>query len=255
MRCIMGCLKVSENKNNKTNIWIYAVVLFTSAFIVLMLTALSQIKFNKYINDYKYQIFTKEDEKNRFKSNLNLALEENVRLKAEVEFLKDEISDLNKKLKETEDEQDKLKEDYNNIINTYKVLLTAQKEYEKGNYIGCAEMLAGDIKPDMLDDQSRERYQFLVDNTYKKAAYEFYKQGYKYFKQKIYPDAEMMFSKSLIFADNEYFSDDSCYFLAIIAYKNGDKESARSHIGKLLSKYPKSNYVDEAKELFNLLEV
>jgi hypothetical protein len=70
---------MAEGKNGKGKVWVYAVVLFTSAFIVLILTAISQIRFNKNIDEYRDQISNKEIEKSKFQLNLNSVLEENTK--------------------------------------------------------------------------------------------------------------------------------------------------------------------------------
>lgn len=44
---------MSNNKSERKTVWIYAVILFTSVFVVLLLTAYSQIKLNTNINKYQ----------------------------------------------------------------------------------------------------------------------------------------------------------------------------------------------------------
>lgn len=55
-----------DNKKDKKTVWIYAVVLFTSAFIVLMITAYSQIKVNKNIDYVRDKLGNSEKEKKQF---------------------------------------------------------------------------------------------------------------------------------------------------------------------------------------------
>jgi len=246
---------MSGGKNKKLNIWVYAVILFTSAFVVLLLTAMSQIKFNRYINDYRNQITTKESEKNKFKSNLNIALEENARLESEIQSLKEEMENLNDDFEEIKEESEKIKAEYERTMHIYKVLVSAQNLYDKGNYTECAELLYKEaIDVNSLDAAAKERYQFLVDRTFKKASLEFYRKGYAYFKEGLYDAAEKRFLKSIGLADSEYYSDDCYYYLAYIKYKTGDKRAAASYIEALLTKYPKSTYTKAAKELLKLME-
>jgi len=243
------------NKNGKTSIWIYAVVLFTSAFIVLLLTAMSQIRFNKHIADFKNQIYTKEDEKNKFKSNLTIAIEENAKLSSEVEFLNDQIENLKNKLKESESKSEDKINEYKKISEIYKAVLLADLEYEKGNYTECAKILYKQgNEPNIPDATIKERYRFLVDKTYKKAAYQFYREGYKSYKQGDYKSAEESFQMSVNLTDKEYFSDDCYYLMMYIKYKNNDVTSMRSIINILKTKYPDSNYIDDAKYLLEKAE-
>jgi septal ring factor EnvC (AmiA/AmiB activator) len=172
---------VSEgNKKGKSSIWMYAVILFTSAFIVLLLTAMSQIRFNKHIDDYKSQIHIKEDEKNRFKSNLTIAIEENTKLDSQVKALSEQIDNLASKLEDSEQMLKEKIDEYKKASEIYKAILLADIEYEKGNYLECAKILYGQVtEPNILDKAIKKKYQFLVDKTYKKAALEFYNKGYR----------------------------------------------------------------------------
>jgi len=65
------------NNNDKKTVWVYAVILFTSAFIVLLITAYSQIKVNKNIDEVRNKLGSTEKEKSNFQMSLSSALAEN----------------------------------------------------------------------------------------------------------------------------------------------------------------------------------
>jgi len=245
---------MNDKKSAKIKIWVYAVVLFTSAFVVLLITAYSQIKFNKNIDDYRKQIFSNENEKNKFKLNLNSALEENIKLVEDLKSLRDDLSSTRNKVEEYEKEIEALKENQEYINRAYEGLALAANEFNKGNIVNCAEQLSGNVDPKYLNAQALQQYNYLVEKTYKEAAHELYIEGYKYFKKKIYSAAVKRFWKSLNLADGEYFSDDCYYLLAFCAYKEGDKETAKSYIATLKEKYPKSNYIKDADGLLKQLD-
>jgi cell division protein FtsL len=67
---LAGVIQVSENGNGRKAVWMYAVILFSSAFIVLLLTAYSQIKLNKNITRYEGQIHDEKQQNINFKTDL-----------------------------------------------------------------------------------------------------------------------------------------------------------------------------------------
>ena len=75
-----------KNKSKNT-IWIYALILFTCVFILLLLTGYSQIKFNRSLNEYRNKLISSEEEINISSHNLKTALEENEMLYKKIEKL------------------------------------------------------------------------------------------------------------------------------------------------------------------------
>ena len=60
------------NKKGKNTIWIYAVILFTCVFILLLLTGYSQVKFNRNLNEYRNKLISSEEEISISSHNLKL---------------------------------------------------------------------------------------------------------------------------------------------------------------------------------------
>lgn len=240
---------MNTKKNNRGRIWLYAVVLFTSAFVVLLITAYSQIKFNRSIDDYRSQIHSNESEKNKFRINLDAAMEKNVKLEKEIKKLESQIAEAEAKTTKKEEENTELAQKHQKTIKSYEALITAVREYQKGNIIGCAETLYEQVDIDCLDKEGMAEYNNLAEKTFKKASHAYYLEGYKYFNNKDYAKAMESFFKSLEMSDREYFSDDCYYYLAYSAYEEGDEESARAYIETLKEKYPDSQYLDDAETL------
>lgn len=242
-----------ENKNVKVKIWVYAIVLFTSAFVVLLLTAMSQIRFNKNIIDYKSQIHLNENEKNKFKLNLQTA-EDNIQLlKKDIEVLQKNASKDKAKLEEYNKKLSELKEQQETVVHNYTELIRAEVEYDKGNLIECAKILSGNIKPDLLETTASERYKQLKEKTYEKAAQLLFMEGYKFFKDKKFDLAVESFKLSSELFDTAYFSDDCYYYLSYSELKSGNKDKAAEVIQIFFQKYPNSSLTKDARELLKLI--
>lgn len=235
------------SENNKGKIWVYAVVLFTSAFIVLLITAFSQLRFNKSIENYRLQISDSESEKNKFLINLNSALDQNMKLEQQIKELEEELKKLEEKVSELETVNSRLADERNNVNRAYELLLLAFDDFNKGNFVSCAERLT-EINTSYLDDSGRKQYGYLVSRSYTKAAHELYSQGYGYYKKKNYALAVENFRRSLKFASDEYFVDDCYYLLGLSEYMLGNMENAKTAFKTIVEKYPDGSYLDAAED-------
>lgn len=239
-----------EKRNNaKMKIWVYAVVLFTSAFIVLLLTAYSQIKMNRSIDKYKHQINEKDNENTRFEFNLNSALQENNRLNEEVKRLLGELENADAKINGLEENQNSLQKDYEIRLESYEKLFEAENLYKKKDYIGCDEILQSGIRIESLSIEGLNRYNDLWQKNYKKASLSLYKEGMEHYNNKKYYEASERFVKSFQLVDDEYYSDDSYYFAAYAEFKLDNTEKTKLYLKELLTKYPESIYVKSAEGL------
>lgn len=243
-----------DKKSNKGKIWIYAVVLFTSAFIVLLLTAYSQIKFNRNILNYQNRISVQETEKKRIMLNYETASKEIDRLLSEVESLNKKNMDSDVQIEQLKQENENLKAQNDKSKVQYEMLITAQDEYMKGNIVICADILSRITNPNDFSSTGLAKYTSLKEKTFKEAALILYKEGYNYYRKKEYSEAEKSFLRSLEFADDEYFSDDCYYLMALSEYKSGDHETAKNHLEALILNYNESNYADDAKILLEQLQ-
>ncbi len=245
---------MENGKNGKAKVWVYALILFTSAFIVLLITAYSQIKFTKNIDNLELEINLKENEKNMFQLNLNTALEENEKLLNENKELKEQLE----KEKETVESQNRkiseIERNSDNIVNSYDKLIYALDAYEKGDYVSCALTLLHEVKPEYLKGDGLRKYNELVEKTFYKAAHNLYSEGLNLYRNKQYDEAVEKFSKSLEISDSEYFSDDCLYLIAYARYNQGKKEEALSYYEKLLNKYPDSNYAKNSDMILKIFK-
>jgi TolA-binding protein len=234
-------------------VWKYAVILFTSAFVVLLLTAYSQIKFNRNIDNYRSQIYNGENEKNKYRVNLKTALDENVMLKEEIAQVKNQLIDDEKKLEDSDKEKQQLQDKYTDMQNNYEALLAAESEYAKENIIKCAEMLISQVNINQLGPEGKIVYQSMADVVFEKASYQFYKEGYGQYKKKQYLEAAKSFADSLRYSKKSYFSDDCYFFLAYSEHYQGNNTISREYIDLLLKNYPDSSYKKDAEDLLKVL--
>jgi len=241
------------NKKDKKTVWIYAVVLFTSAFIVLMITAYSQIKVNQSIDDVKDKLGDTEKEKSNFQINLSSALAENKKLNEKIQILEKEIEDARiresnakKELRNIEDES-VLKTKY------FQKLMKANIKYDNGDVKSCSLILLRDIDKDYIDGNALIMYEKLFEKSSKKASLEFYNDGYSYYIDDDYDKAIGSFKNSIILAVDDYYSDDCYYFLGYSYFKKGNIHDAKETMNLLLTNYPNSTYKKDVKDFLKLL--
>jgi len=245
--------KLGDNKNIKKTVWLYAVVLFTSAFVVLLLTYYSQLKTDKSLNEYKGRLSNEEKKSLLYQNNLNSALEEKNNLNKEIENLKKQLEEEKNKLKESKEEIEKVRKNYLETMNSYDQLLLSKKEYDNGNYVKSADILLNNCDNNNLNSIGKEMYNKLSFDVFDKAARELYIQGYKSYMQKSYYDSIQKFSDSLNFSKHNYLSDD-CYYLRAYSYLNiGDKVNAKKDFEEILDNYKDSSYIKEVQRILKTL--
>ena len=245
---------MSGEKNGKNTIWLYAVILFTSAFIVLLLTAISQIKFNKNIDEYKNQILIEESAKNNIQINLGTVLSENKKLNEKLKDLMQENEDLKIKVDEANKLLNKQQQKSSAYGNAYDMLINAQAEYNNGNIINCADILYSKIDSKLLGKTGVEIYNDLADKVFVKAAKILYIDGYKNYIDKNYETAINFLKKSYEYTSYEYFSDDCLYFTAYSYYRLGNINEVKVYMQKIVDIYPNSSYMVEAVNLIKEIE-
>jgi len=245
---------MEKDKNGKAKVWMYAVILFTSAFIVLLITAYSQIKFTRNIDNLETQISTKENEKNMFQLNLNSALKENEKLLNENKKLEEQLKEEKEKAEAQERKILEIENNGNDIINSYEKLISAQREYDNGNFVNCAFILLYDVKTEHLKNDGLKKYNELVEKTFYRAAHNLYKDGLNLYKNKQYDGAVEKFKKSLEISESEYFSDDCLFFIAYAKYYQGNKQEALSYYRELLNKYPDSSFAKNSEKILKIFE-
>lgn len=236
-------------KNVKKTVWLYAVILFSSAFVVLLLTAYSQIKFNKNITEYKNQIYTGEKEKKDYKTNLSQTLDENKVLKEDVKRINSELT----KLKNDQESLKKGLEDGQNKLNqsviSYDGLIDAENSYNNGDITSCALTLKNKVDVQLLGKSAQEKYNSLINKTLKDSAFKLYYKGLDLYKKKKYDEAIESFKQSLSLTTEEDYSDDCYYFVAYSYFRKNDNNTSANFLSEMLKNYPGSDYYEDAQEL------
>jgi len=240
------------NNNDKKTVWIYAVVLFTSAFIVLLITAYSQIKVNKNIDEVRNKLGSTEQEKSNFQMSLSSALAENKKLNEKIETLEKEIDDLRITESNLKKELRDLQNGNSLKLDNYEKLIRANICYYSGDIKSCSLILTKEVNKEYLEKDAEQLYQKLLDMSIKKAALEFYNDGYEYYKNKDYDKAIESLNNSLSLIDNEYYSDDCYYFIGYSYFRKGNLNEAKEAMKTLLDKYPNSSYKKDVEKFLKL---
>ncbi len=239
-----------DSKNEKKQIWMYALILFTGAFIVLLLTAYSQVKFQNNISEYQNKLSSQEKAKINAVTDFNSAVKENKRLKNEIEALRNKLVESEKTLADEEQKTADLESKFSNETEAMNLLMKAQDDYIKEDYINCAVTLKYSINIAYLNAQSLQVYNELSDKSYEKASSLLYRDGYKNYKKKNYSEAVVNLTRSIDFSKkNEYYIDDAYYFMANSYYKLVDYTSTKKTIDQFMLNCPESSFTKDMKSL------
>lgn len=231
-----------NNKKVKKAIWFYAVVLFTSAFILLLFTYFNEDKFDKNLKEYINKLSAEEKKKISIQTNLFSVTEENNNLKNEVETLKKELEKIKDTNKTVKSEKTELNKDFLKFKESYEYLLNAEILYSKGNIIDSADILVKKCDKSVLGSNALQSYNLLIDKTLFKASRELYMQGFDYYRNKKYEMAIDKFKQSLEYDKTSYLADDCYYFISYSYYRLNDIDLAKSNLQMLLDNYPDSSY-------------
>lgn len=234
------------NTNRKLKIWVYAVILFTSAFIVLLFTAYSQIKMNKNLNDYKNQIYNKETEKNKYQQNFSSAQEMNSRLNEEIKTLQEENNVLKANINDLEKNMENIEEILKLKSSAAEGLSKAITEYLNGNVVVCAGLIKN-IDSANLDEKAVETYKVLLLKANAEAGKLLFDEGYALYNRAKYSEAVEKLLLSSQYAPADNFSDKCLFYLAYSEVKSSNTTGALDHMNKLINNYPSSKYLKSAK--------
>jgi TolA-binding protein len=241
-----------DNKNEKKQIWMYALILFTGAFIVLLLTAYSQVKFQNNISDYQNKLTSEEKAKINVVTDFNAAVKENKRLTTELESLRGKLVESEQKIATEEARGVELESIYNNKSSSTDLLLAAHDYYNKKEYISCAITLKYDINTQYLGPKAIQSYNELESQSYGKASLLLYRDGYRNYRSDNISEAILSFNRSIDFSEkNEYYIDDAYYYLARCYFKNSEFDKAKALILSFLDAYPKSTFIKDMKVLYS----
>lgn len=234
------------SKNSKSKIWLYAVVLFTSAFIVLLITGYSQIKLNKNLSELSNQISTKENEKNKVQLSFANAQELNNKLTEENKQLQNMIEGLNNEIEMLKSDRDTADNTNSAKLDAYEKLSLAENEYLKGNIVVSAGIMK-DIDPNQLNTNAGVTITLLKGIVYNEAGKLLLTEGHEQYVKKNYNTAVEKLAQSLLYAPDKEYSDKCIYYLALSEAKAGNAAAGAAHMSSLVEQYPKSHYLSSAK--------
>lgn len=239
---------MEQDKNKRRFLWIYALVLFASAFTVLLLTAFSQIKLNNNMEEYKRQLSDRENSIKEFSLNLNSAAEERKTLKQKLEQLQTEYDQLKHTVSEGGGNPELMNSKLERSRRSFDNLLKADRLYKDDKYISCAQLLRNVFEED-LGQEARQKHRFLKSKVYLYATKDYYRKAVGMFNQKNYTEARKLFEESLAYDETKYYEENSIFYLALICKKINDVESFKKYSQKLIQSYPNGEYAAKVKSL------
>lgn len=233
-----------ESKSEKKQIWMYALVLFTGAFIVLLLTAYSQVKFQNNISEYQNKLSSQEKAKLNAVTDFNSAVKENNRLKSELESLREKLVKAEQQIADLEQKGADLETKITNSTSAAEILLVAQQFYIDQDYTSCASTLKYDINTSYLSSKGLQMYNELKSKSYPKASLALYKKGYYNYKNRNYSEAILDLNRAIDFSEkNEFYIDDAYYYIAYSYYKTSNYVDAQKTIDIFVADYSDSSFL------------
>lgn len=240
-------------ENKKTSIWLYAVILFTSAFIVLLFAGYSQIRLNQNLNDYKSQVFNTESEKNEYVRNFASAQEMNVELNKEISLLEEENAGLKKEISDMADENAALQEVLRQRQEAAGNLAKVISIYLEGDVIRAVEQMKT-VNAAVLDQITAQTFKTFEEKVTAEAGKLLFDEGFSLYDRAKYDQAAAKLLLSFQYAPKEEFSDKCLYYLAYAELRAGNKAEALDHMRRLVLEYPQSNYLRRAKQFVSRYE-
>lgn len=236
---------MDENKK-KSSVWLYAVILFFSAFIVLVFAGYSQIRLNKSLENYKNQVFSTESEREMYQKRFASAQEMNQELNKEIDELKGEIDILRQYADGLEKSMEEMKEEYGRREAEAVKLTNAVSLFLDEKYIECVGLL-NSIETEYINENSLKTMNILKHKAAIQVGNELYDKGYELYLEKKYDEAIAAFDLSFRYAPEEEFSDKCLYYSSYAEYKKGDRIRAVEKMQMLVDKFPESKFLSKAK--------
>ena len=210
-------------KNEKNTIWIYALILFSCAFMILLLTFYSQEKLQNNQDKFNTQISKVTKTNQNVITNLKTARDLNKKLQNEINDLKVELENAKKENSDIKLENEKKV----NIVSSNQFILNAVDSFISGNYIKCAEILIKIDKNSLTKDELKT-YNLLTNKSFYSAARASYLKAQGLYNKKNYEEAINEFNKTIRYGNNFYFSDDVFWFIGNSYLKIGDNDKAKA---------------------------
>lgn len=125
--------------------------------------------------------------------------------------------------------------------------------YSQGKYLEASDKLNA-IPVNELNAEQKAKYDTLTKNVNLKAASALTTMGNSLFNNKKYSEAIEKLEKVFELGDNWTFGDKALYTLGKSYVEQGDKQKGADTFQKLITQYPKSQYVKYAKSRLNALQ-
>lgn len=242
-----------NTKGEKNTIWIYAVILFSCAFMILLLTFYSQEKLQNNTEKLSSKISVVSKANQQTVTNLKTARDQNKKLQEEIESLQKQLDEEKKKASDSETTFKSQIDELSKQNSTDTGVANAVFYYLNKDIVRSADSIVNLDKSTLTGDDIK-LYDLIAQKTFYAAAHYYYSRGYNSYSKKNYSDAINMFKKTITFEGVFYFTDDSYMLMANSYFYNGDKDNAKKAFEELVSKYPESEYSKTSESFYKMLE-
>ncbi len=234
---------MQKDKNKRKFLWIYAVVLFASAFTVLLLTAFSQLKLSSNIEEYKKKLKEHENSIRGFNLSLNSAAEEKRVLQKKIEELEKENTSL-KSLAAGSSRPDLINQRLERSRYSFDSLLKAETQYKNDQHLSSAKALHNVYEED-LGENAKKKYTYLKSKVYVYAAKDYYRKAKEQLAKNNFEEAKKFFEESLAYDETAYYEENTLFYLALVSSKLNESDKVKQYANQLKAKYPNSEYVEK----------
>lgn len=209
---------------------------------------------NYYLEKHSIQLHANSGNINNSDNDQHDYIYENIKLKAKISELQKELDSEKKKLDE-QVEANKVDSRMNSyVVGIYEELIRAELLREQGNLLSAADIMRENVNKNYLLPDGSELESKLRSEVFDTGALYYYNDGYSKFMDGKYADAIGSFTKSIYFQKNEYFRDDTLYYLGYSYYYTNKIDSAVTAFDDLCAKYPESGYIGEVRELIKTIK-
>jgi TolA-binding protein len=242
-----------NTSDRKKTIWVYAVILFMSAFIVLLITMFSQIKLNSNYETLKSENSENEEKVGEYKLSFSAAVKENELLSEELSETKEKLKEANKQIESyTKGDESDLGKD-SQSFKSYENLLIAKEKFDEDDVVNCALVLKK-INYDLLGTKGQNLYNKLLEDSQDEAIEILYEKGIESMESEEYEKAVEYFSDSYSLSNESEYADSCLYYMALCEYNLENNEDALMYIEKIENDFEKSSYLDDSNSLKEIIE-
>lgn len=239
---------------NKNYSWILIIFLLVITVILLIIAAFHQVISNYYLEKHSIKLYASTGNINYSDNDQHDYIYENIKLKTKISELQKELDNEKKKEKDLE-EANKVDSRMNSyVVGIYEELIRAELLREQGNLLSAADIMRENVNKDYLLPDGSELESKVRSEVFSTGAIYYYNDGHLKFMDGKYDDAISSFAKSIYFQKNEYFCDDTLYFLGYCYYYKSKYDNAIATFTDLCNRYPESSHIGEVRQLLKIME-